>query len=138
MLIKAKRSNTRLPRRFVLAAPHFDCLLTLQALSEFYWAISRKRIMPLSEAAAQIDDWLMYFPTVSASGGAVKAGVAHAVAGRASYWDALLIATAAEAGCMLILTEDLHDGATLSGIGIHNPFDPGGGLTDRAKELLGL
>jgi hypothetical protein len=44
--------------------------------------------MPLSEAAAQIDDWLMYFPTASASSGAVQAGVAHAVARRASYWDA--------------------------------------------------
>jgi predicted nucleic acid-binding protein len=100
--------------------------------------MSRKRIMPLSETAAQIDDWLMYFPTASASGGAVQAGIAHAVAGRASYWDALLIATAAEAGCTLILTEDLQDGSTLSGVSIHNPFDPGGGLTAQARQLLGL
>jgi predicted nucleic acid-binding protein len=102
-----------LAAQILLAAPHVDCWLTLQALSEFYWAISRKRIMPLSEAAAQIDDWLIYFPTASASSGAVQASVAHAVAGPASYWDALLVATAAEAGCTLILTEDLQDGATL-------------------------
>jgi predicted nucleic acid-binding protein len=127
-----------LAMQILLAAPHFDCWLMLQALSEFYWAISRKRMMPLSEAAAQIDDWLTYFPTASASGGAVQAGVAHAVAGRASYWDALLIATAAEAGCTLILTEDLHDGSTLSGVSIHNPFNPTGGLTARTRQLLGL
>jgi len=127
-----------LAAQILLAAPHVDCWLTLQALSEFYWAISRKRIMPLSEVAAQIDDWLMYFPAAAASGGAVQAGVAHAVAGRGSYWDALLIATAAEAGCTLILTEDLQDGSTLGGVEIHNPFDPGGGLTARVRQLLGL
>jgi len=38
----------------------------------------------------------------------------------------------------LILTEDLQDGSTLGGIEIHNPFDPGGGLTARARQLLGL
>jgi hypothetical protein len=38
----------------------------------------------------------------------------------------------------LILTEDLQDGSTLSGVEIHNPFDPGGGLTARARRLLGL
>ena len=127
-----------LAAQILLSAPHVDCWLMLQALSEFYWAISRNRIMPLSEAAAQIDDWFMYFPTASASASAIRAAVAHAVAGRASYWDALLVATAAEAGCTLILTEDLQDGSTLSGVEIHNPFDPAGGVTGRARQLLGL
>ena len=61
-----------------------------------------------------------------------------AVAGRASYWDALLVATAAEAGCRLILTEDLADGTTLGGVTIHNPFTAGGRLTRHAQLLLGL
>lgn len=38
----------------------------------------------------------------------------------------------------LILTEDLADGGTLGGIEIHNPFAPAGGLTERARVLLGL
>ena len=50
----------------------------------------------------------------------------------------MLIATAAEAGCTLILTEDLRDGATFKGVSIHNPFDPGGGLTAQTRRLLGL
>jgi predicted nucleic acid-binding protein len=85
---QGERVKHPLAAQILLAASRFDCWLTLQALSEFYCAISRKGIMPLSEAAAQIDDWLMYFPTASASSGAVQAGVAHAVARRASYWDA--------------------------------------------------
>ena len=45
-----------------------------------------------------------------------------AAAGQASYWDALLVATAAEAGCTAILTEDLADGGVLLGMRILNPF----------------
>ena len=119
-------------------APEVDCWLTLQALSEFYAVVTRKRLMPAAEAAAQVNDWLSFFPAVAVSANAVRAALADAVAGRASYWDALLVATAAEAGCAVILTEDMADGAVLGGVEIHNPFDPGGGLTARARRLLGL
>ena len=62
------------------------------------------------------------FPIVCASAEAVTAALEHVVAGRTSYWDALLITTAAEAGCSAILTEDMADGTTLSGVRIINPF----------------
>jgi len=52
--------------------------------------------------------------------------------------DALLLATAGEAGCRIILTEDLADGADLAGVRIRNPFSPTGGLTEQARVLLGL
>jgi predicted nucleic acid-binding protein len=64
--------------------------------------------------------------------------LADAVAGRASYWDALLVATAAEAGCELILSEDMADGTRLSGVEIHNPFGAASGLTARTRALLDL
>jgi predicted nucleic acid-binding protein len=69
---------------------------------------------------------------------AVQVALADAAAGRASYWDALLVATAAEAGCTIILTEDMSDGAILGGLRIHNPFAAAGGLTDVARRLLAL
>ncbi len=46
---------------------------------------------------------------------------------RASYRDALLVSTASEAGCAVILTEDLSDGAKL-----------GGGIAGPVRRLLGL
>jgi predicted nucleic acid-binding protein len=88
-------------------APDVDCWLTLQSLSEFYAAVTRKRIMPAPEAAAQVTDWLSFFQSAAISASAIRTALADAVTRRASYWDALLIATAAEAGCTLILTEDL-------------------------------
>jgi len=39
-----------------------------------------------------------------------------------SLWDALLIEAARSAGCDRILTEDLSDGAAISGVRIENPF----------------
>lgn len=114
------------------------CWLTLQAISEFYAAVIRKGYASPAEAEATARAWLDAFPCTAASANAVRTALADAVAGRASYWDALLVATAAEAGCTLILTEDLQDGFTLSGVEIHNPFDPAGGLTTRARQLLEL
>jgi hypothetical protein len=64
--------------------------------------------------------------------------LADAAVERASYWDALLVATAGEVGCTTILTEDMSDGSTLSGLTIHNPFAALGGLTDVARRLLAL
>jgi predicted nucleic acid-binding protein len=94
--------------------------------------------MPTDQAAALANSWLALFPHRAPSAAGVRAAIEHAVAGRASYWDALLLTTAAEAGCHLLFSEDMHHGAVLSGVEIHNPFAPGGGLTARARELLEL
>ena len=128
----------QLALRVVDKAPDADCWLTLQSLSEFYAAVTRKRIMSTADAAAQVNDWLAIFPLIAASASAVRAALTDAVARRASYWDALLVATAGEAGCRLILTEDLAHGSTFGGVEIHNPFTPRGGLTRRARRLLEL
>jgi predicted nucleic acid-binding protein len=127
----------QLALRVVDKAPEADCWLTLQSLSEFYAAVTRKRIMS-ADAGAQVNDWLSIFPLIAASASAVRAALADAVARRASYWDALLIATAGEGGCTLILTEDLRHGASLGSVKIHNPFTRNGDLTARARRLLDL
>ncbi len=41
---------------------------------------------------------------------------------RLSFWDALIFSVAAEAGCRLLLTEDLQDGFTWRGVTAVNPF----------------
>lgn len=119
-------------------AVHLDCWLTLQSISEFYSVVTRKGMMPRSDAAAQAEDWLRLFRCGSHSIATLRTALALSASGRASFWDALLVATAAEAGCHVILTEDLDNGASLAGMRIHNPFDPAGGLTAEARQLLGM
>ncbi len=112
-----------------------DCWLTLQVVSEFYAAATRKGRMAVAEAAAQAADWLDLFPCLPSSPTAVRTALAAAASARASYWDALLVATAAEGGCTAILTEDLADGGLLGGVRVLNPFG-GEGLTMAAMLFL--
>jgi predicted nucleic acid-binding protein len=114
-----------------------DCLLTLQAISEFCSVATRKGMVAPREAAALADDWLDLFPTAGATPTAVRSALASAASGKVSYWDALLLATAKEAGCVAILSENLAAGAKLDGVEICNPFGRRG-LSERARELLGL
>jgi predicted nucleic acid-binding protein len=111
------------------------CYLTLQAISEFYAAATRNGKMPTADAARVATDMMAVFQTVPASAAAIRAALATASAGRASYWDALLIATAGDAGCTTILTEDMADGSTLHGVQILNPF-AGDRLASAAELLL--
>jgi len=114
-----------------------DCWLTLQSLSEFY-SVSRRKNVPRERAAAQVENWLVAFPHIAVSATAIRTALSHHLAGRASYWDALLVTTAAEAGCTLVLTEDMADGAMLGGVRIHKPFTPDGVLSELTRQLLDL
>jgi len=122
-------------RRIIDLAVHRDCWLTLQAISEFYAAAVRKGRMPAADAAAQASDWLDLFPSLPASSTAIRTALSAAASARLSYWDALLVASAAEGGCVAILTEDMADGAVLDGVRVINPFGRDG-LSDAASRLL--
>jgi predicted nucleic acid-binding protein len=121
--------------RIIDFAVRCDCYLTLQAVSEFYAVVARKRLFPVAAARDQTLDWMDIFPTVGASEVTVRAALTTAASGQTSYWDVLLLLTAAEAGCTAILTEDLADGATLVGMRIINPF-AGAALSAAAEALL--
>jgi predicted nucleic acid-binding protein len=41
---------------------------------------------------------------------------------RISFWDALIIASAAKAGAVRLLSEDLKAGQVIAGVRIENPF----------------
>jgi len=119
-------------------ATEYDCYLTLQALSEFYVVVTRKGMVRPAEAAAQAQNWLDAFRCAAATPTAARTALNDAAAGRASYWDALLVATAREVGCAVLLTEDLADGTDFGGVRIHNPFASAGGINPLARELLGF
>ena len=121
--------------RIIDLARQADCWLALQAISEFYAAVTRKRLVAAASARDQALDWLTMFPTASASATAVRDALALAVAQHASYWDALLLCTVVETGCTVMLTEDLADGATLAGVRVINPF-AGDTLSPDAEALL--
>jgi predicted nucleic acid-binding protein len=109
----------------------------LQSVSEFFSVATRNGMMSRVEAAGVAETLIDLFPTAAATVGSVRIALGIAASGRTSYWDALLVVTAAEAGCTEILTEDLADGTTLAGVRIINPF-AGSALSTNAEALLTL
>ena len=122
----------------VKLAARRDCWITLQAVSEFYAVVARKHLVPRARAAMLAHSWLDLFPAAVASESAVRFAIDRATDGHVSYWDALLIAAAAEAGCTAIVTEDLSDGELLKGVRVVHPFATGDELPDQLRSLLGM
>jgi predicted nucleic acid-binding protein len=90
-----------------------------------------------ADAVAQARNWLRVFPIVAADGNSLEAAYGAIEQERFGLFDALLLATAAQAGCTIALSEDMHDGPTLGDIVVRNPFAYEG-LADDLRPLLGL
>lgn len=101
-----------------------DCILTIQALAEFYNAVTRKGHAEHSQAYAFIETWTEIFPVVD-NGGTILMRALNAVKDhKLSFWDAMLWSAAKDAGCSMILSEDFQDGRILGGVSFYNPFIP--------------
>jgi predicted nucleic acid-binding protein len=118
------------------AAQGGQCVLAFQSIGEFYTAVTRRRVQPPAEAAEQARDWMALFPLVEAIAADARGGLDAAAARRFSYWDALLLTTLGRVGCTALLSEDMQDGAGLTGVTVLNPF-VGGALPERIATLLG-
>ncbi len=103
-----------------------DCVLTVQALAEFFHATTRKGLLEPSEAGRFVRDWLEVFEVVSADGAALAEAMAAVDEHRFSFWDAMLWATAKRAGCSVLVSEDMQHGRRFGGVEFVNPFAPDG------------
>ncbi len=97
--------------------------LSVQVLQEFFVAVTKKVLKPLSveDAAARIREfaaWRVFSPTADDVLGAIAL---HAEA-KIGFWDAMVVLASAESGCDVLWTEDLNDGQLLRGVRIRNPF----------------
>ena len=110
----------------VSTASTLDCMLGLQAVGEFYNVTTRKKILAPTHAGREALGFLTTFPTFQATIDPQPKTPREAAAGRFSYWDAVLLASADAAGCTTILSEDMADGARLGNITVRNPFGPAG------------
>ena len=98
-------------------------ILSNQVLQEFYVIITRKIIKPisLSETRAIIKNYLMWQIEESNPSSILKASEIqekHNI----SFWDALIVTAAEQAGAVKILTEDMNHGQSIESILIENPF----------------
>jgi predicted nucleic acid-binding protein len=74
------------------------------------------------DCRATIQKWIANFETISSSENAFLSALDLATDHKLQFWDALIVNAAADAGCVLLLSEDMQSGFTWRGVTIANPF----------------
>src|SRR6185437_11972223 len=97
--------------------------LSVQVLQEFYVNVTRKLATPVARSTARevviaYGEWIRS-PTTS---GTVTRAADIADMAEISFWDALIVASAEEAGAALLYSEDLNAGQVIAGVKIVNPL----------------
>jgi predicted nucleic acid-binding protein len=96
-------------------------VLSTQVLQEYFVAATRKLGMAAELARARVELFARLDVVPVRSGHIVEAIDLHRLHGF-SFWDALVLRSAAVAGCGQLLTEDLTHGQVVGGVRIENPF----------------
>jgi predicted nucleic acid-binding protein len=96
-------------------------VISTQVMQEFYVAVTRKLSVPPLAAKAVLKTFTV-FEIVQISPDLIHDAIDCAVLNVISFWDALILAAAASAGCKTIFTEDLNNGQTILGVKIVNPL----------------
>ncbi|HOX38477.1 MAG TPA: PIN domain-containing protein [Candidatus Brocadiia bacterium] len=98
-------------------------VVSTQVLSEFFVVATRKLSPPLPvETVRREIDLLRVLEIVGTDAVMVLRAIDIHVGYGISYWDALIMASAARAGCSVLYSEDFSDGRVIEGVRIVNPF----------------
>lgn len=92
-----------------------------QTLGELFNVLVRTGLSR-EEARALVLRFHDTFEVVGGGAATMIAALDLAVMARLQVWDALIVSAAAQAGCALLLSEDMQDGFTWRGLTIVNPL----------------
>ena len=102
--------------------PEGAALLPVQTLGELFNLLVRKAGRARGKARTAILSWLDAFPVIETSAEVMLGAADLATDHQLRIWDAVVLSAAAEAGCRLLLSEDLQEGFTWKGVTVTNPF----------------
>ena len=102
--------------------PEAGVFLPVQVLGELFNVLVRKDRRSGSNARSAILAWRDVYPLIPTSPTTMIAALDLAANHNFSIWDAAILAAAADAGCRLLLSEDMRDGFIWRGVTITNPF----------------
>jgi predicted nucleic acid-binding protein len=97
-------------------------LLPVQTLCELFSVLTRKAGRTRAEARDAVLRWGDTFPLIEISSSVQLMAMDLSADHQLAFWDALVLSAAADASCRLLLSEDLQDGFTWSGVTVVNPF----------------
>jgi predicted nucleic acid-binding protein len=98
-------------------------VVSTQVLQEFFVTVTRKlpKTMDLGAARDVVSD-LLRWDLVVVEGSMILEAIDLQGDHGYSFWDSLIVAAAAKAGCTVLLSEDFASGQNIKGIAIQNPF----------------
>jgi predicted nucleic acid-binding protein len=102
--------------------PAGAALLPVQTLGELFQLLVRKVNRTPAQARSAILGWRDAFPLIETSETVIVGAAELAATHRFSFWDGVVLASAAEGGCRLLLSEDLQEGFTWNSVTVTNPF----------------
>lgn len=97
-------------------------IVPVQVLGELFNVLVRKGGRSRSDARDALLSWRDTFPVVETSTEVMLAAADLATDHQLGIWDAVILSAAAQAGCRLLLSEDLQEGFTSAGLTVVNPF----------------
>jgi predicted nucleic acid-binding protein len=96
-------------------------VLSLQILQEYFFTVTRKYGVDPADARRKIELFAAFDVVEPALGDILAAIDLHRLR-KLSYWDALVVHSAKQAGCPVVLSEDMQHGQVIDGVRIANPF----------------
>lgn len=119
-----KRAGAKQSRAIDLVAEHRrdgTGVVSLQVLQEYFVTVTRKLNVDSSLARRKVEI-LSEFDLIAPGVADVLAAIdLHRLHGF-SFWDALVVCAAKQAGCRVLLSEDFQDGREIDGLRVLNPF----------------
>lgn len=116
--IVRKKSTLELVQKL----PQDLIVLPVQALGELFNVLVRKGGRSAEEARLSVLGWRDSYDVAETTAKVLISATELASQHRLGIWDSVIVATAADAGCRLVLSEDLQDGFTWTGVTVANPF----------------
>jgi predicted nucleic acid-binding protein len=108
--------------RIVAKLPVDTTLIPVQVLGELFRVLVGKLGREPESARESILSWQNSFPVIETSHSILLTAADLAVDHKLNIWDGIILAAAASAGCRLLLSEDMQEGFTWSGVTVANPF----------------
>lgn len=102
--------------------PQETIVLPVQVLGELFNVLVRKAGKSRVDARDALMSWRDAFPVIETSPEIMLAAADLATDHRFGIWDAVILSTASQANCRLLLSEDLQEGFTWGGLTVVNPF----------------
>lgn len=96
--------------------------LPAQVCAEFYFAATRKFKLDRAQAVARLQFWRTHLNVRALSVKGLEDALELARDNAFQIFDAIILVTASEGGCQLLLSEDMQDGFVYRGVTVVNPF----------------